>query len=119
MYVRGFAAPSNSGDEGGKWLVSQNGGINPAWRADGKELCYIGPSENIMAVSMDTSHSFKIGVPQILFTLPAGVNSLTVADYGALRHIVPTCNDFLPIAVEQAGPLTFTVLVNWVGELNK
>ena len=111
VYVRGFAASSAPGDEAGKWLVSRNGGRNPVWRSDGKEICYIGPAGNVMSVSVDANHSFQIGVPQILFALPAGVNSLTVASYGFPAHTADLRRFLLPIAMEQAGPSTSRFLL--------
>ena len=45
VYVRPFPASS-----GGKWLVSNGGGNQPRWRPDGKELFYITPGSELMAV---------------------------------------------------------------------
>jgi hypothetical protein len=42
----------------GKWMVSINGGSQPKWRQDGKELFYLGPDGKLMAVQVksDSSH---------------------------------------------------------------
>ena len=37
----------------GKWLVSAEGGRTPAWRADGKELYWVGPDGTLMAASVE------------------------------------------------------------------
>ena len=60
IYVRPFA-------EGpGKWLVSTNGGRQPSWSADGKELFYTeGPA--LMAVPVETAGMFTAGTPERLF----------------------------------------------------
>jgi Tol biopolymer transport system component len=64
--VRRFPEPS------GKWPVSTGGGIQPRWRADGKELYFIAPDGKLMAVPITASDAtFAAGTPVALF--PAGV----------------------------------------------
>src|SRR6266487_1754115 len=41
IVVQSFPAPA------GKWQVSTGGGIQPRWRADGKELYFIAPDEKL------------------------------------------------------------------------
>src|SRR5438552_2752990 len=43
IYVQAFPKPS------GKWQISVNGGVLPRWRADGKEIFYIGADMQLMA----------------------------------------------------------------------
>ncbi len=51
-----------------KWQVSERGGAQPSWRADGKELYYIEPQNQLTAVPIDTSKgSLQIGNAQPLF----------------------------------------------------
>jgi eukaryotic-like serine/threonine-protein kinase len=56
VYVRPFggsAAKNSTGNPtGGRWQVSTTGGIYPEWRADSKELYYIGPDSQMMAVAI-------------------------------------------------------------------
>jgi Tol biopolymer transport system component len=53
----------------GKWQVSRGGGIEPRWRGDGKEIYYIGPTETLMAVPLETSATFSSGGPVPLFQI--------------------------------------------------
>jgi eukaryotic-like serine/threonine-protein kinase len=53
----------------GKWQVSRGGGTEPRWRGDGKELFYIGPTETLMAVPIETSGTFSSGGPTPLFQI--------------------------------------------------
>ena len=39
----------------------------PNWRADGKEIVYRAPDQNLMAVEVKTGDSFQAGVPKPLF----------------------------------------------------
>ena len=50
----------------GRRQVSANGGIQPRWRRDGKELFYV-EGETLVAVSVTTSPSFSVGRATKLF----------------------------------------------------
>src|ERR1039458_10661556 len=52
---------------GDKWQISAAGGVEPRWRADGKELYYRAPDQKVMAVEVQTGGGFTPGVPQPLF----------------------------------------------------
>jgi Tol biopolymer transport system component len=66
VYVQAFPGP------GGKWQVSSDGGILPAWRRDGKELFYLGP-DDLMAVPVETTDGFRNDTPVTLFALDVNV----------------------------------------------
>ena len=52
----------------GRIQISNQGGAQTRWRADGKELFYITADKKLMAVSIDTSHGKLVaGVPHPLF----------------------------------------------------
>ena len=58
----------------GNIQVSRDGGSHPVWRADGKELFYLGADATMMAVPIDATGQFDAGVPQALFpTHAAGI----------------------------------------------
>ena len=62
IYVRPFPGP------GGQWQISTGGGTSPRWRADGKELYYLGPDSKLMAVAASSSGAtFIPGAPEALF----------------------------------------------------
>ena len=64
VYVQPFPAA------GGKWQISTNGGENPKWRRDGKELFYLGLDRRLMAVEVKTAPTFEAGLPGC-FSRPA------------------------------------------------
>jgi Tol biopolymer transport system component len=67
VYVRPFPGP------GRKWQISSNGGSNPTWRSDGKELFYSATSEHIVAVELDyRDDTLIIGEETPLFDFRAG-----------------------------------------------
>ena len=65
VYVRPFP----KGDL--RWQISAEGGTQPRWRGDSRELYYVSPSGAVMAVAADTGANFTAGVPHALFTEPS------------------------------------------------
>jgi serine/threonine protein kinase len=62
IYVRPFPGP------GGQWQVSTTGGIQPAWRADGKEIYFISPDAKVVAVPISyNGNSVVAGAATPLF----------------------------------------------------
>jgi Tol biopolymer transport system component/aminoglycoside phosphotransferase (APT) family kinase protein len=71
VYVRPFVPPGAPGIAAaatGQWQISSDGGIMPLWRTDGKELYYLNPEGDMMAVPMTvTGTSLEPGAPVTLF----------------------------------------------------
>ncbi len=63
IYVIPFPPTPN----GGRWMVSRGGGVQPRWRRDGRELFYISPDWTMMAVPVNSTPVFHAGTPQALF----------------------------------------------------
>jgi Tol biopolymer transport system component len=61
VYVTSFP------DARGKWQVSTNGGEQPRWRGDGKEIYFLSADAKLMAASVDTKTEFEAGTPTVLF----------------------------------------------------
>ena len=53
--------------DGRRWQVSQGGGQEPRWRADGKELFYLSLDYALMSVRTSTAGGFSFGPPATLF----------------------------------------------------
>jgi hypothetical protein len=73
-YVRDFPGG------GHKWQVSSQGGVQPHWRRDGRELVYLSLDGMLMSVAVDPaghalSTTFEFGPPQPLFA--TGLRFLT------------------------------------------
>ena len=51
----------------GRWLISTNGGFEPKWRGDGRELFYLASDQMLMAVDVDAGATFSAGQPHPLF----------------------------------------------------
>jgi Tol biopolymer transport system component len=60
-----YISPFPSGE--GKRQVSLNGGTQPRWRDDGKELFYVENQNTLMAIPVSTEQALTTGQPQRLF----------------------------------------------------
>ena len=67
VYIQPFPTPPNGGS---KIPISRDGGSQPRWRSDGKELFYSSLDGKLMAVDMSGGIIFKAGVPKTLFQVP-------------------------------------------------
>jgi serine/threonine protein kinase len=111
VYLQSFPAPPR------KWLVSTNGGAQPRWRRDGRELFYVTLDGRLAAVPIQLNQSregIDISAPAILFSAAIGG-----AIQGMDRHQYIASGDgqrFLlnRVADESASPIT--VILNWKGK---
>jgi eukaryotic-like serine/threonine-protein kinase len=93
---------------GGRWQISQNGGVQPRWSADGNELFYLHPDGRLMAVRMPGSDPRQAGAPEPLFQ-----TGLMPSD--AIDQYAPTRDGFIIRAPVSAGAdaLAVQVVLNW------
>ncbi len=106
VYVRPFPG----GD--GKWQVSGNGGRQPRWSKDGKELFYT-EGDTLMAVAVATTPSFTSSAVTSLFqdaTLPGTVHRYDVSADGR-RFVLPE-----PVADPEEKPPSIHIVENWYEE---
>jgi len=99
----------------GRYLISNAGGFEPQWRADGKELFYseLSTPARIMAVDLDEKNGvLKPGIPHGLFEVALGP-----AGAGQPTHRWVVSRDgqkFLAVTpLEQKTPNVFHVVLNW------
>jgi eukaryotic-like serine/threonine-protein kinase len=107
VYVRPF--PDG---QAGVWrITAAEGGGNPFWRADGRELFYFA-SRKLLSVTFDGSGAVpKVGQPQVVFALPdADARYLAVTRDG---------QRFLVAQAPSAGETPMTVVTNWLGLLQR
>jgi hypothetical protein len=98
----------------GKWQVSVDGGAEPQWRRDGKELFFTNASRKLMAAEVKTgSGAFEAEAPKLLFETPLinpGRNRFVVAGDG---------QQFLVITRMEDTRAPINVVVNWLAELKR
>jgi len=98
-----------------KWPVSTDGGYEPRWRADGREIYYLSDDRKLMAVAVGPGPSFA--VPKVLFQTraPGRVSARRT-------HYVPSRDGqrfLINTQDPDASPTTITVVLNWQSELKK
>jgi serine/threonine-protein kinase len=106
VYVQPFPGP------GPKWLISTDGGVDPVWSRQGRELFYR-KGDDIMAVPVTTSADFSAGRPRRLFAM-----RFDAADNGPNYDAAPDGTWFVMPRSDQA-PLRdeLHLVLNWFGEI--
>jgi Tol biopolymer transport system component/predicted Ser/Thr protein kinase len=98
-----------------KWQVSTNGGYEPRWRADGREIYYLSEDRKLMAVTVGAGPSFEVPKPLFQTRVPAGVPANRT-------HYVPSRDGRRFLVNTQTGdpaPNPITVVLNWQAGLKK
>ena len=111
IYVQPYPGP------GGKWQISTEGGTEPVWNRNGRELFYRS-GDKMMAVDIATQPGFAAGKPRMLFEGPYVPTPATSPNY----DVSPDGQRFLmlkPSEQAQAAPTQINVVLNWFEELKQ
>ena len=107
IYVQSFPIP------GRKYQISVSGGSAPVWSRDGKELFYVAPDRQLMAVAIQSRNgNLEAGAPKPLFDskLIRGLDrTFDVSKDG--RFLIPMD--------ERTSTPPLTLVVNWQAGLKK
>ena len=98
---------------GARWQLSTEGGYEPTWSPTGREVFYISPSHELVAVEVTTADGFKVGNRRTLFSVS-----------GYRRHFTHRAYDVLPdgkhfVMIKEGPPLTGELVLvdNWFSDL--
>jgi Tol biopolymer transport system component len=111
IYVQPYPGP------GGKWQISTEGGTEPVWNPNGKELFYRSGNK-MMAVDIGTQASFVAGKPRMLFEGLYVPPPVPIQNY----DVSPDGQRFLmlkSIGSTEAAPTQINVVLNWFEELKR
>jgi serine/threonine protein kinase/Tol biopolymer transport system component len=111
IYVQPYPGP------GGKWQISTEGGTEPVWNPNGRELFYRS-GDKMMAVDIATQPGFAAGTPRMLFERRYEPAPFPAANY----DVSSDGQRFLmlkSIEQEQAAPTQINVVLNWFEELKQ
>jgi len=108
VYVRSFPGP------GGKWPISSDGGTEPVWAPDGRELFYRN-NEKMMAVAMETANDFSAGIPVVLFEHRSPASPIDVPEYS----VTPDGQRFIMVQGNAHALTRLNVVLNWTEELKR
>ena len=111
IYVQPYPGP------GGKWQISTEGGTEPVWNPNGRELFYRSGGK-MMAVDIATQPGFTVGKPRMLFDGPYSPTALTTPNYDVSadgqRFLMLKPSEQAPSA-----PTQINVVLNWFEELKQ
>ena len=111
VYVRPFPNP------GGKWKLSLEGGTEPLWARNGKQLFYRWQDE-VWAVDVRTDTGFTPGKPRLMFEEAGYRMSNPVGCW----DISPDGQRFLMVKLDERKPQPVTEMIlvqNWFEELKR
>ncbi|HEV2247463.1 MAG TPA: protein kinase [Terriglobia bacterium] len=111
VYVQPYPGP------GGKWQISTEGGTEPVWNPNGRELFYR-TGDKMMAVDISTQTGFAASTPRMLFEGRYEQPPVPLHNY----DVSPDGQHFLmlkPVEQEQAAPTQINVVLNWFEELKR
>ena len=110
IYVRAFPGP------GGQWQVSADGGTEPVWNPNGRELFYRN-DDKMMAVQIATQPDFSVNKPQTLFEKKYASVTVGVPNY----DVSSDGRRFLMIkgSEETAPARQINVVLNFTEELKR
>ena len=109
-----YVAPFPSGTP--HTQISIDGGTQPTWRGDGRELYFVGPSGRLMAVPIETGARVKAGEPSTITTVSLRPSRNQMREYDVSA-------DGRTFLLNSTGSgrqsLPFTVVTNWTEGLKK
>jgi serine/threonine protein kinase/Tol biopolymer transport system component len=113
IYVQPYPGP------GGKWQISTEGGTEPVWNQNGRELFYRS-GDKMMAAEITTQPRFFAGKPKVLFAgqYQPSPNPVANPNY----DVSPDGQRFLmlkPSESAEAAPTQINVVLNWFEELKR
>jgi Tol biopolymer transport system component len=114
IYVRSF--PDG---EDGTWQVSSQGGIEPQWRRDGRELFFLAADGKLMSVPVSSETVFRSDTPTVLFRTDLDPTGLPIA--GRNQYLVAANGQQFLINQPRrdAARSAVIVLVNWRAALER
>jgi serine/threonine protein kinase len=107
VYVQPFTG------SGGKWQISGDGGSQPTWARNGKELFYYGNGK-MMSVDVNTDGDFSAGNPKTLFEANFDFRASFVPSY----DVTPDGKKFIAVRSGNSTPIpaSIQVILNWFAE---
>jgi serine/threonine-protein kinase len=108
IYVRDL------GGGGARWQVTSEGGEEPHWSSDGRQL-FFRTANRLLAVPLESGNTFRPGRPRGLFD---GVYS-TGLESGRSYDVNPVTGRFLLVRPADEGPSSHAVriVLNWASDL--
>jgi serine/threonine-protein kinase len=109
IYVRPFPGP------GGKWPVSTEGGTEPMWARNGRELFYRN-GDKMMVAAVETKPTFAAAKPRVLFE---GHYEASLIGFQPNYDVTLDGQRFIMIKGSEQAATQVNVVLNWSDELRR
>ncbi len=116
IYIQGV---NLSSPNKGKWMVSRGAMGMPRWRADGKELLYLGADAGLMSIAVNGAAGFQPSAPQMLFKVPAAFLGVSVSAGTQADATRDNQKILVGMPTEGSARQGLSVVLNWETELSK
>ena len=113
VYVQSF--PTGNG----KWQVSTDGGIQPRWRRDGKELFYLALDRKLVAVPVRAGSTVEFGTREPLFETKTFFATRVSTGQTQQYDVTPDGQRFLLNLEADSSASPITVVLNWTAGLKR
>jgi serine/threonine-protein kinase len=99
--------------QGAKWQISTDGGFEPLWSRDGREIFYVTHSNDLVAVEVSAAGGFSTGKRQVLFRMDGYRRNFSHRGY----DVTPDGKRFLLIREIPGANADLVMVENWTTEL--
>jgi Tol biopolymer transport system component len=102
----------------GKYQISIDGGQQPRWRRDGKELFFLSRDRELMGVSVKVGEKFEFTAPTALFETQAH-EPITGEEFFTYDASADGQSFLINVNKEQNNPPPVDIILNWASQLTK
>jgi Tol biopolymer transport system component len=112
VYVASFPEPSR------RHRISTDGGTQPRWRSDGRELYFVTSSRTFMAVPFESGRTdLPTGAPRRLFDVP--INMAFGSNVPFRYDVAPDGRFLVTVRASEEPPPPLVLVLNWQAGLEK
>jgi Tol biopolymer transport system component len=103
---------------GSKYQISTDGGQQPRWRRDGKELFFLSRDRKLMTTAVEAGATFEFSAPTALFETRAH-EPLTAEEFFTYDVTADGQRILINVNAEQNNPPPVDIVLNWASVLSK
>lgn len=111
VYVQAFSTAEGPRLSGPRFRASKHGALTIRWRADGKELFYLGLDGKVYAAAVTLGEAPRFGPPQPLFEISTEARAAVHSNIGF--DVTPDGRRFLIPVIRGGERLGIVVVQNW------
>ncbi|MCA1581487.1 MAG: hypothetical protein LC796_08860, partial [Acidobacteria bacterium] len=102
-----------------KWRISTEGGFQPRWRRDGKEMYYLAPDGRLMVAAVTAGSTLDVASPRPLFRSETA--AMDAASGDSIQYAVTSDGQrfLLSSLVHNPTAQPITIVLDWTADLKK